>query len=304
MRQAYRPTLVIVLAMLLVPCQNIAVAAAGTTQPPVGAAAPDEAALDASWAQVLNDSIPTAQRQQALSRIEQAAQATGNQHELYLLGSLYHMGEHAHGSFVPRDLIKASLYLGNAATRGSVRAMAKMAEVELAMHEYREAMNWAQIYGHYELLLPHGVRPHHGYAAELVQRIADKLGRSTMPEIMSDVNSFIASNDAAIRAGNGGASAPNGLMPWPESKAFLPPSGRLAPRAGFADYLLAFNRDGSLADMWLLDAVPDPPLGLALRQYAREMVVAPMPAGAGPALRYAWLPMAYDDGRYRAGLIH
>jgi hypothetical protein len=303
MKYGYWHTLIISLAMFLMPCRDVAAAKPEAAPAPSGTAAPSRAELNASWAQVLNENIPGAQRQQALSWIEQEAQ-TGDQHDLYLLGSLYHMGQDAHGSLVQRDFVKASLYLGNAAIRGSVLAMAKMAEIKLAMRQYREAMNWAQIYGHYERLLPKSKHPHDGYAAELVQRIADKLGRSAMPGIMNDVNSFIALNDAKIRAGTDSKFATEKLAPAPKSKAYLPPNGRFAPRAGFADCLLAFNADGSLADVWLLDAVPDPELGVILRRYAQEMTIPPMAAGAGSALRYAWMPIMYDDGRYRAAVVH
>jgi hypothetical protein len=260
-------------------------------------------ALNGCWAQVLDGSVPLAQRQQALSKIEQEAQA-GDQHDLYVLGSLYHMGQDAPGSLVQQDLVKASLYLGNAATRGSVLAMAKMAEIKLATRQYREAMNWAQIYGHYALLLPKGDRPRDGYAAELVQRIIDKLGKSAMPEVMRDVNSFIASHDADIRARTDGDLTGEVLHPWPKDKPYIAPNGRIAPYGGFADYLIAFNVDGSVAKVWLLDAVPDTELGLALRKYANEMTVLPAKAGGEKTLRYAWMPVIYDDGRYRAIPMH
>ena len=64
------------------------------------------------------------------------------------------------------------------------------------------------------------------------------------------------------------------------------------------------NADGSVADAWLLDAVPDADLGLTLRKYAREMRAPPAHAGVGKALRYAWMPVIYDDGRYRARPMH
>jgi hypothetical protein len=252
---------------------------------------------------VLDKNVPLARRRQELSKIEQAAQA-GDQHDLYVLGSLYHMGQHAPGSPVRQDLVKASLYLGNAATRGSVLAMAKMAEIKLATRQYREAMNWAQIYGHYALLLPKGDRPHDGYAAELVQRIVDKLGRSAMPDVMRDVNSFIASHDADIRAGTDSNLTGGVLHPAAKSRPYVAPGGRIAPYAGFADYLLAFNADGSLANAWLLDAVPTSDLGLTLRKYAREMRVPPASARDAKTLRYAWMPVLYDDGRYRVAPVH
>jgi hypothetical protein len=265
--------------------------------------APDRIALNGSWAQVLDKNVPLAQRQQALSKIEQEAQ-TGDQHDLYVLGSLYHMGQDAPGSLVQQDLVKASLYLGNAATRGSVLAMAKMAEIKFATRQYREAMNWAQVYGHYAMLLPKGDRPHDGYAAELVQRIIDKLGKSAMPEVMRDVDSFIAAHDADIRSGTDSKLTGAVLHPAPKSKAYVTPHGRIAPYAGFADYFLSFNPDGSVAKAWLLDAVPAAELGLTLQKYTNEMTVPPANAGSEKTSRYAWMPVIYDDGRYRATPMH
>ncbi len=301
MRDKCPHSLAAVLATLLILCGSASAATPVPVQNPV--ATPERIALNASWAQVLDKNVPLDRRQQALSKIEQQAQ-TGDQHDLYVLGSLYHMGQHAPGSLVRQDLVKASLYLGNAATRGSVLAMAKMAEIKLATRHYREAMNWAQIYGHYALLLPKGNRPHDGYAAELVQRILDRLGNSAMPEVMRDVNSFIASHDADIRAGTDSNLTGEALHPVPNDKPYVAPGGRITPYAGFADYLIAFNDDGSVAHAWLLDAVPDPDLGLTLRKYAREMRVPPVHEGIGKAWRYAWMPVIYDDGRYRAKPMH
>jgi hypothetical protein len=296
--------LMTILVMLLILCGNAHAKMPGPPQAQdPAAAAPGSIALNACWAQVLDKNVPIAERRRALSQIEQEAQ-TGDQHDLYVLGSLYHMGQHATGSLVQQDLARASLYLGNAATRGSVLAMAKMAEIKLATQQYREAMNWAQIYGHYALLLPKGDRPHDGYAAELVQRIIDRLGKSAMPEVMGDVNSFIASHDADIRAGTDSRFTGKVLHPAPKSSPYIAPSGRIAPHAGFADYLIAFNADGSVANAWLLDAVPVPDLGLTLRKYAWEMRMAPTKAPNGEALRYAWMPVLYDDGRYRVALTH
>ncbi|MES2313565.1 MAG: hypothetical protein V4566_14830 [Pseudomonadota bacterium] len=294
MRDVHPRILAIGFAVLLILCSN-ATAAADTQSP---AATSSRTALNAAWAQVLDEHVPIIERQQALSQIEQEAQ-TGDQHDLYLLGSLYYMGRRASGSLVQQDLDKASLYLSNAAMHGSVLGMAKTAEIKFATHQYREAMNWAQIYGHYALLLPKNGRPHDGYAAELVQRILDKLGRSAIPEIMRDVDSFIALHDAEIRAGTESKFTGENLHPFPKAKAYVAPDARFAPRAGFADYLLAFKPDGSVANVFLLDAVPDPALGRTLREYAMEMAIAPAEGSAGNALRYAWMPVTYDDGRYR-----
>jgi hypothetical protein len=300
MRDEHPRSLATAVLLLVLLCGS----ASAATPPPTGSSpAPGRIALNGYWAQVLDGSVPLAQRQQALSKIEQEAQ-TGDQHDLYVLGSLYHMGQHAPGSLVQQDLVKASLYLSNAATRGSVLAMAKMAEIKLATRQYREAMNWAQIYGHYALLLPKGDRPHDGYAAELVQRIIDKLGKSTMPEVMRDVDSFIAAHDADIRSGTDSRLMGAVLHPAPKSKAYVAPHGRIAPHAGFADYFLSFNPDGSVAKAWLLDAVPDAQLGLTLQKYTNEMTVQPTKAGEEKTSRYAWMPVIYDDGRYRAISMH
>jgi len=252
-----------------------------------------------AWSVILDPQQPLAARRQALAALEQHAPDDG-QGELYLLGSLYRMGPEASGAPVPQDLEKATLYLGNAALRGSLLAMAKMAEIELATRRYREAMIWAQVFAHYAMLLPDGERPPEGYTAELVQRILAKLGRSSIPEVMPDVANFIAQHDAAIRAGTSSHFDGKSVRPRPKERAAITPDGRFAPQSGFADYLLVFNPDGSVAHAWLLDAVPDPALGKNLRRYASEMTLPAQSADAGTPLRYAWLPVMFDDHRYRA----
>lgn len=267
----------------------------GLAGPAIAAASAHDDSTRA-WSVILDPQQPLAVRRQTLAGREANAQNDG-QGELYLLGSLYEMGSRASGSPVAQDLEKATLYLGNAALRGSLLAMAKMAEIKLATRKYREAMIWAQVFAHYAMLLPDGERPPEGYTAELVKRIADKLGRSSIAQVMPDVASFIAQHDADIRAGTSshfGAKTPH---PKPNERPVVTPHGRFAAQAGFADYLLVFRPDGSVAHAWLLDAVPDPALGENLRHYVSEMT---LPATTGSGLRYSWLPAMFDDGRYRA----
>jgi hypothetical protein len=189
--------------------------------------------------------------------------------------------------------------MGNAAIHGSLLGMAKMAEIDLAMIKYHEAMVWAQVYGHYAMLRPKGERPSDGYAAELVQRIIDKLGRSGVTDAMPDVASFIAAHDADIRAGTDSDLDGHTHRPKGKTKPYLTSDHEFAPRSGIADYLLAFNADGSVAHTWLLDATPDPALGEALKHYMGDMTLPPAKAQADHALRYAWVPVMYDDNRYR-----
>ena len=262
------------------------------------AAAAGRAASTKTWAVILDPQVPLATRQQALAQLEQSTKSN-DQHNLYLLGSLYWMGRHASGAPVQRDLDQAAIYMSNAAIHGSLLGMAKMAEIDLAIHKYSEAMIWAQVYAHYAMQLPRDERPNDGYTAELAQRIIDKLGRVGITQAMPQVINFIALHDADIRAGTD--SDFGGRQPHPVSKArpYLTPSYRFEPKSGMADYLLAFHADGSEAHAWLLDAIPDPALGEALQRYAREMTLPPTKAKAGDGLRYAWFPMMFDDHRYR-----
>lgn len=275
-------------------CLVVGVGLAGTAV----AAAPAQDDSTTAWSVILDPQQPLAVRQQTLAGLEKHAQNDG-QGELYLLGSLYQMGPDASGAPVARDLDKATLYLGNAALRGSLLAMAKMAEIDLATRKYRQAMIWAQVFAHYAMLLPDGERPPEGYTAELVQRILDKLGRSGISQVMPDVANFIARHDATIRAGTSSHFGGKAPRPKPKERSLVTPDGRFAPRSGFADYLLAFRPDGSVAHAWLLDAVPDPALGKTLRHYVREMTLPAATLDAGARLRYAWLPAMYDDHRYR-----
>ena len=105
MREESPHRLAAVLATLLILCSSASAATPIPAQKPV---ATDRIALNASWARVLDKNVPLVRRQQELSKIEQEAQ-TGDQHDLYVLGSLYHMGQLASGSLVQQDLVKASL---------------------------------------------------------------------------------------------------------------------------------------------------------------------------------------------------
>ena len=251
-----------------------------------------------AWSVILDPQQPLPVRQRTLAAIEENAR-DADPGELYLLGSLYEMGPRASGSPVARDVDKATLYLGNAALGGSLLAMAKMAEIDMNTRKYREAMIWAQVFAHYATLLPDGERPPDGYTAELVQRILDKLGRSGIPQVMPDVANFIAQHDASIRAGSNSRFGGHAPGPKPKERSVVAPEGRFAAPSGFADYLLAFRPDGSVAHAWLLDAVPDPALGESLRHYVSEMTIPAESADRAGRLRYAWLPAMFDDHRYR-----
>lgn len=192
------------------------------------------------------------------------------------------------------------MYLSNAAIHGNIEAMAKMAEVELAAHNYQEAMNWAQIYGHYAPLLPKNFRPSKGYLAGLLARINEHFNSSKLPEIVRDLNVFIENYDADIQAAQKRVQAARSFI------SAKPSSNRdvtlavmnSATSSDFADYLVAFKPNGTVANIWLLDSTPNPRLGNLLRSAIVGYTVTPASTDVGADLRYAWVPVVYDDQQY------
>ena len=249
---------------------------------------------DQAWAALFDDSIPLDERQRSVANLEHGTRLQ-DQQDLYMLGSLYHMGQHAHGSPVQADAEKASLYFANAAVRGSVLAMAKMAELKLAAKDYPEAMNWAQIYAHYALTSTKRDLAGESYAAELIKRIDDHVERSAMDAIIKDVRSFEMAYDASIRAGMTHIVAHNDLQPTTRRHHVDVTPGTRGPDAGMADVLVGFRADGTAASVQLFDTVPLSTPDDSVIANARSMTVAP---SEGAALRYAWVPIVLGDGRY------
>lgn len=277
-------------------------ASASNSVTPLAAEA-HEPMSDAAWAALFDRRVPLADRQHIIAKLEQSPDLK-NPHDLYVLGSLYHMGQYAEGSPVQEDWQKASLYLGNAAIHGSVLAMAKMAELKYAEGQYREAMNWAQLYSHYALLTKNDdTSPQESYAAELVSRIMGKLDESAMPAVMKDVNSFVAAHDMDIRAGMAKEATLESQHPHSDGHHYyLPPFGQRFPTSGFADYLVAFQPDGTVANILVMDAVPQPEMGAMLRDKLLNMRIKP--AMHDKALRYAWVPLILGDHSYRFSHRH
>jgi hypothetical protein len=271
--------------------------AANTANPP--AAESPNPASDASWAQLFDSSIPLNDRQRMLANLETSAVQSNDPHALYMLGSLYHMGQHDPGSPVQADPKKAMLYFSNAAIRGSVLAMAKMAELELDAGQYREAMNWAQIYAHYAIMSKRDREIRGAYAAELVQRVMDHIGESQMSAIMADVNSFVAAYDANIKVGIAGEAMLNHVHLTSSRHHVRAVLDSGMPDTGIADFIIAFKPDGTEANVQLLDAVPRIDVAGILREYADRMTVSPAPDGGDHALRYVWVPTVLNNHSYR-----
>jgi hypothetical protein len=286
---------------------TLALAPLGATAAEVNAPGPNVSPTralmsDADWAALFDQSKPLPDRERTLANLEQSPDLR-NPKDLYALGSLYHMGKRAPGSPVDENPEKASLYLGNAAIRGSVYAMAKMAELKLDAGQYQEAMNWAQIYSHYALLSPKtGYSPRESYAAELVSRIKSHVTDAQMTAIMNDVNSFVAANDAQIRAGIRADAPQDGNRPNRITHRRVQTGDSRLPDTGIADYLIAFKPDGSAAQVQLVDAVPKPEVGGTLRNWAKSITLQPAPENS--ALRYVWVPMVIGNHNYRMDEDH
>jgi hypothetical protein len=282
---------------LLMACGTDHAHAADTTTPP-----PTEAmnpASDATWAQLFDSAIPLADRQRMLANLEANATQSDDPHALYMLGSLYHMGQHDPGSPAQEDPKKATLYFSNAAIRGSVLAMAKMAELEMDAGQYREAMNWAQIYAHYASMSKRDRESRGAYAAELVQRVMDQIGESQMTAIMADVNSFVADHDTSIKVGIAGETMLNHVHITSSRHHVRSILDTSMPDTGIADFIVAFKPDGSVANVQLLDAVPRLDVAAILREYAEKMTASPAPDSGDHALRYVWVPTVLNNHRYR-----
>jgi hypothetical protein len=255
---------------------------------------------------LLDASTPIEERHQIFSAYESLAEG-GNVQAEYVVGSLYRIGQSLPASPVQRNDAKAALYLSNAATHGDILAMAKMAEMELAEGNYGEAMNWAQILGHYVKSIPNVRGPSQGYIAELVARIDEKFDNAKMKDVVEDLNTFIATYDTSIRTGLASRAEQKNNDPKevsPTNSMYSPSTlnpkfAEQNPTAGFADYLIEFNPDGTVEKVWILDSVPNPSLGKTLFDVARATRINPENELKESEPRTAWLPIDFDDRRYR-----
>lgn len=250
-------------------------------------------------ARLLDPSAPLEERLAVFREVEALAQS-GNRKDMYVVGSLYRIGGQLPACPVARDLDKARLYLSNAATHGEILAMAKMAEMEVSAHHPIEAMTWTQIYGHYAELQPEPYRPSEGYLAELVDRASPGVPKSQMQDVVDHLNAFIAAYDASVRDGIG----KDDLTPSADmTPRFIPKrsiafrNGEAIPPAGFVDYYVAFDANGDAVKVLTLDAVPDIKLDGRMHSILSGYKVAPSTQGV--PIRYAFIPVMFDDGKFR-----
>lgn len=249
---------------------------------------------EAAWATIVDHDVPQEQRRKALAALEDDAADLGPA-DLYVLGSIYHSGRHSGGLLDHVDDTKASLYFGNAATRGSFPAMAKMAELKLASHDYREAMNWAEIYAHYVLAGSSPKDAARGYVAELVKRIGQHFGNN-IDEVMRDVDAYVAAHDAQIRAGAREDMMFRAGQVHLDNVYLATPGQTLPPLSCIADFLVVLRPDGTVERALPIDIAPDEGM---LESMGHALAKAHAGQTTDTSPRYAMMTMVLDDGRYR-----
>jgi hypothetical protein len=268
-----------------------AVAVCGAQSSPTTSTKPPH---EAAWATIVDHDVPLEQRHKALAALEGDAGDLGPA-DLYVLGSIYHSGRHSGGLLDQVDDTKASLYFGNAATRGSIPAMAKMAELKLASHDYREAMNWAEIYAHYVLSETSPKDAARGYVAELVKRISQHFGNN-IDDVMRDVDAYIAAHDAQIRMGAHEDTMFRAGQVQLDNVYLATPGQTLPPLSCIADFLVVLKTDGTVDRALPIDIAPDEGM---LESMGHALTKAHAARTTGTSPRYAMMTMVLDNGKYR-----
>ncbi len=252
---------------------------------------------------VLQSNGSTVARDKALQVLTERANK-GNDFAQFTLGSLYQWGQRDPDSPVHRDLVKASLYLANAATHGAYAplAMAAMAEIDLLRDKPLQVTIWAQLYAYYGRVTDGRVG---GYAAELLARCFQVLPEGSMSKVRNGVRNLQALYGKTIRTG---AKVYRGLKgsqgrhlrtATEDLKMGIPFTYTESTVAGIALYIVAFGPDGRVQKTWQINAMPRWQLGRQLRHNVRSLVAVGGEANVD-GLRYTTVPVVFNDGRYVA----
>lgn len=240
---------------------NLPAAVAGTV-PPAPPAAEAESRIDAWLQRGLLDPAAPASAREALRRELLAQAAAGDADAQYVAGSLYRQGESHPAKVLPRDLDKARELLLAAALKGSLLAMAKLAQVEYDAGNYAEAMDWAQVFSHYwrESGDFEENRAHH--LKNLLKQIGDKLTPNDDEVVRQRTIALLERHGATIEAAQAQQRAEAGqragLRPVAPRKPVqhLRRAALISNDSGMAEFYIAVDAKGRVAKFWVLDAVP------------------------------------------------
>ena len=189
-----------------------------------------------------------------------------------------------------------------------------MAEVELAGGRPMDAMVWAQAYVHFKRKLEPVPQDYtEAYPADLLDRIYDRLGRSAAidAEIAEYLSAFVATHGPKIEAVYG--KSPSGTPNCRSASRDLPTQrvaddkgrfrvlqsreSRAIHSPGLVLFKLAITPDGQVANVMVMDSLPDEAAAEGLRGSVERMRFNPVAADA--PLRVVLLPMSFDDRTVR-----
>lgn len=225
-----------------------------------------------------------------LANLRAAAEA-GDAYAAYLLGTLYRLGPAHPAARLPLDPEAAHIWLRKAALDGNLAAMSGLAEMELVAGRAMDAMVLAQAVVHYDARHPRGEQATlRRYQAGLVARAFEGLGRSPSAtddaEILGAFRQFVAENgeriDAGIRrriAGPKDLACPpfHDNERWPlqyKGRYYVMAparSGKRLSTPSVAVFHLVVGANGRVDQALVIDTLPGPEAGMALRPLAEDM---------------------------------
>lgn len=195
-----------------------------------------------------------------------AAVRAGDVEALYVAGSLYRQGPSHPAQVLPLDLDKARELLLQASLKGSLPAMAKLAQVEFDAGRYAEAMDWAQVFSYYWREFDDFDESRALHLKDLLKRIGDKLGviddEALRRRVIAVLDRYGAKIETAIAERRARQAQQTQHSPLrvvdTRGPASRPRRVRTMPdESGLAEFYLAIDAKGRVARFWLLDAVPD-----------------------------------------------
>jgi hypothetical protein len=253
---------------------------------------------------LLDAAAPMEERRKLAAELEALAQDDAEPDMLYLLGSLYRQDPAHSSSPFAQDLDRARGLLSRAALHGKIPAMAKLSTIELQAGNKFDANVWAQLYFHYAKDQAQAdPRWSSGFAASILHNALDGFPAADIDAVSASVGAMIGQYDKQIREGLAHQADARALDRFHDAR----PGKRLLLNAedtrgrrldsGMAEYVVEFAADGSVGEVWTIDAWPNPRLARILRNIALGYRVEPAVAGE-VAGKLSVLPLSFEDGRY------
>lgn len=253
---------------------------------------------------LLDKDTPDAKRQE-LAHLLLCSAVAGNANSMDVAGSLYRWGPRHPAHVFEEDHDKARDLLNGAAAQGRLGAMLKLAELELADGNAREAMIWVQIEHAYYQTHDYAKKEGGdtiagaGYFTMLLKRVNDALGPVDDQKLIADVNTRMA-----------GLEKLGAAHPWhkPDGPGLgnlhRPARFRLAPitnterdEGSYAQYFIEVAPNGDITRRWLIDAYPEPSSGMRLARAVEQMHWDPLKPGEKD-MRYALMPVSMSSIRH------